>query len=165
MITHNQGVIHIDEFEAMRTSIGADEMYIEELFRIYHHRLLANHDVCNLLYRRGVSHPVIAANTIGYCDRKLNRYVAPSEKQQGAAFRGALRRAGLTKENGHEVFRGCVVEPFREGNAIVAACGIKVICPSRPAPRIIQWFNKSVYTAPVSFHIMAWGKRYVTEQT
>lgn len=153
--------LHIDAFEQMLASPDVDDIYLKQLFDIYHQRLLANPGVCQKLARRGISMDSIEAHWIGYCDRTLNRYVPTSEQADGAGCRGALRRLGLTKVNGHEIFRGCIVEPLLEGDNIVAACGIKLICPSRPAPRIIQWYKYSVYTRAIKFHIMIWGRRYV----
>lgn len=139
-----------------------DEIYICQLFDIYHQRLVCNEQVCQKLARRGISFNTIKEKRIGYCDRKLNRYVPVLECPDGAGFRGVLRRHGLTKINGHEVFRGCIVEPVFDDDVIVAACGIKLICPSRPAPRIIQWYRTQIYPFPVNFELMRWGQRYVT---
>jgi hypothetical protein len=155
--------IHIDEFERMLTAVNVDEMYIKQLFDIYHQRLISNAKVCKKLNRRGIGRNVIGTHYIGYCDRTLNRYVEKVDKPDGAGIRGALRRAELTKANGHELFRGCIVEPVFMDDMIIAACGIKLISPSRTAPRIIQWYKDSVYTQPISFQIMSWGMRYVNQ--
>ncbi|KUM52067.1 hypothetical protein [Rheinheimera sp. EpRS3] len=154
--------IHIDGFEQMLVSVDVDDIYVKQLFEIYHQRLITNPMVCQKLKLRGIGMDAILAFQMGYCDRKLNRYVQPSDKPDGAGFRGALRRLELTKANGHEIFRGCIVEPVFEGDRLIAACGVKLICPSRPASRIIQWYRNCVYTCPVRFNIMVWGKRYVT---
>lgn len=147
-------------FESLSTHL--DEIYISQLFDIYHQRLLSNIPVCQKLERRGISRETIEKHQIGFCDRTLNRYVPVLEHPDGAGFRGVLRRYGLTKINGHEVFRGCVVEPIYDNEAIVAACGIKLICPSRPAPRIIQWYRSQIYPFAINFALMRWGQRYVT---
>ncbi|GAB3036691.1 hypothetical protein [Bowmanella dokdonensis] len=154
--------LHIEEFEQMLMSVDIDELYLKQLFDIYHQRLLANAAACKKLARRGISMDTITSQQIGICDRKLNRYVQTSEKPDGAGFRGALRRLGLTKANGHEIFRGCIVEPVFDEGKLIAACGVKLRCPSRPAPRIIQWYRDCVYTHPIRFSIMVWGQRYVT---
>ncbi|UXK09630.1 hypothetical protein N5094_05225 [Shewanella putrefaciens] len=154
--------MHIDEFEQMLPSIDVNDVYLKQLFDIYHQRLLANADACQKLARRGINMESIAYHHIGFCDRKLNRYVQTSDTPDGAGFRGALRRLGLIKVSGHEIFRGCIVEPVFDGDTIVAVCGVKLTCPSRPAPRIIQWYRHSVYVHPVRFNIMIWGIRYVT---
>jgi hypothetical protein len=153
--------VHNDEFEQVLASFDVDEIYLKQLFDIYHHRLLANAAACQKLARRGIDMDSITTLQIGYCDRKLNHYVPMSDQVDGAGFRGALRRLGLIKTNGHEIFRGCIVEPFWDGETIVAACGVKLSSPSRPAPRIIQWYRNCVYTRPVRFKIMKWGMHYV----
>ncbi|MDR7123105.1 hypothetical protein [Rheinheimera soli] len=155
--------LHIDEFEQMLTSVDVADVYLKQLFDIYHQRLLANSNACQKLNRRGIPVDMIVAYRIGICDRKLNYYVQTSNRPDGAGFRGTLRRVGLTKPTGHEIFRGCIVEPVFEGDKLIAACGVKLICPSRPAPRIIQWYRQSVYITPVQFSIMAWGGRYATD--
>ncbi|MEH8019551.1 hypothetical protein MN202_20135 [Rheinheimera muenzenbergensis] len=157
-----QSEIYIAEFEQILAPIDFDNLYLMQLFDIYHQRLLANTDAMLKLVRRGINERVIQERKIGICDHKLNRYVKPIEHAEGAEFRGALRKLGLTNINGHELFRGCIVEAVHHNDSIVAACGVKLICPSRPAPRIIQWYRHSVYHAPVTFELMAWGKRYVT---
>lgn len=129
--------MHIDAFEPMQPTIDLNNVYLKRLFDIYHQRLLANADACQKLARRGISMDSIEAHWIGYCDRTLNRYVPTSEHADGAGCRGALRRLGLIKVSGHEIFRGCIVEPVFEGETIIAACGVKLACPGRPAPRII----------------------------
>jgi hypothetical protein len=153
---------YIDEFDQLLAPIETQETYLKQLFTIYHQRLLSSPDVLRKLERRGISDEVVKTNLIGHCDRKLNRYISKSEKPDGAAFRGALRRVGLTSVHGHEIFRGCIVEPIFEDDKVIAAMGIKLICPSRPAPRILHWYREQIYTKPLSFKLMTWGKRYVT---
>ncbi|MCH2088285.1 MAG: hypothetical protein MK175_13960 [Pseudoalteromonas sp.] len=152
----------IDEFEQMLQRINIDEVYIKQLFDIYHSRLLNDATACNKLARRGISHEAIIQYHLGYCDRSLNRYIKTSSTAEGASFRHVLKCAGLITANGHEVFRGCIVEPIYHEGTLLAVCGIKLICPSRPAPRIIQWFNGAMYPKPLAFHLMKWGARYVT---
>lgn len=154
--------MHIDAFEPMQPTIDLNNVYLKRLFDIYHQRLLANADACQKLARRGISMENIKRLQIGFCDRKLNRYVQASDTLEGGGFRGALRRSGLIKVSGHEIFRGCIVEPVFEGETIIAACGVKLACPGRPAPRIILWYRYCIYTRPVRFNIMVWGERYVT---
>lgn len=150
-------------FEKMRGSPNRmEDHYLNQLFNIYHQRLLANEEVCRELEDFGISLCVIKEHGIGYCDRTLNHYISTSAKNDGAAFRGTLRQFGLFKETGHELFRGCIVEPVFTDGIAVAACGIKLHKPNRPSPRLLQWYRYSVYLEPVIFHIMSWGKRYVT---
>ncbi len=156
-------MLFADEYAFDECSTQLDEIYISQLFEIYHQRLINNELACLKLARRGVNLDVIQKHHIGFCDRTLNRYIPAVETPDGAGFRGVLRRHGLTKINGHEVFRGCIVEPFFDNTTIVAACGIKLICPSRPAPRIIQWYREQIYSLPISFKLMQWGQRYVTD--
>jgi hypothetical protein len=157
----NSEAAYNDSLESMLTIVNVDENYLHQLFDIYHQRLLHNQHLIDKLSRRGICREAIANNYIGVCDRSLNRYIDTSSKSEGAGFRGTLRRVGLTKENGHEVFRGCVVEPVYIDDRLVAVCGIKHICPSRKAPRIIQWYRDTIYELPINFFIMAWGVRYV----
>lgn len=154
--------LNIDTFENMMTPVGMDEVYFSQLFDIYHKCLLDKPDTCAKLARRGISQETVLANCIGHCDRTLHKHVPPSDKIEGAAFRGALRRVGLTSIHGHEVFRGCIVEPMFADDRLIAAMGIKLICPSRPAPRIIYWFRDTVYTQPLNFSLTVWEERYVT---
>ncbi|MCL1043684.1 hypothetical protein L2712_18820 [Shewanella marisflavi] len=153
--------LHLEAYEQMLASSNAEDSYLRQLFDIYHQRLLINPHVCQKLARQGISMDSIETHLIGYCDRTLNRYVSGASKVDGAGYRGTLRRMGLLKSSGHEIFRGCIVEPLFEGENIVAACGVKLNCPSRPAPRIIQWYRHRTYYHAVKFHLMIWGKRYV----
>ena len=106
-----QSDYRIDEFEALLSPVDLDETYLSQLFDIYHRRLMANPVACIKLHRRGITKEAIVACQIGLCDRTLNQYVKPYDTVEGGGFRGAMRRLGLTKKNGHELFRGCVVEP------------------------------------------------------
>ena len=154
--------VNIEEFEALINTANLDDAYLSRLIDIYHQRLNNNEMALQKLSRFGISSEDIETHQLGYCDRTLNRYVKPLEHFEGAKFRGALRRNELTNENGHELFRGCIVEPVFENNILVAACGVKLLAPSRKAPRVIQWYRDTVYRYPVYFYIMAMGDYYVT---
>ncbi|MGB0898632.1 MAG: hypothetical protein ACPGSN_05210 [Psychrobium sp.] len=155
--------LHIPEFEQMMVNTNLEDVYLNQLFDIYHQQLLGNSDAQIKLARRGISEQMIEQHQLGHCNRTLHHYVDDADTVDGGGFRGTLQSLALIKpETGHELLRGCIIEPLlnEEGN-IVAACGIKLICPSRPAPRIIQWFRYKHYPFAVQFQLMTWGKRYV----
>jgi len=154
--------LHISEFEQMMVNANLEDVYINQLFDIYHQRLLSNTEAQIKLARRGISEQIIKQYRLGHCNRKLHNYIDCADTVEGGGFRGTLQSLALIKPTGHELLRGCIVEPVvdYDGN-IIAACGIKLICPSRPAPRIIQWFRYKHYPFAVPFQLMTWGSRYV----
>ncbi|KZN60835.1 hypothetical protein [Pseudoalteromonas luteoviolacea] len=153
--------VNLEEFEALINIANLDDVFLSKVIEIYHQRLLNNESALQKLALLGISPENVKSHQLGYCDRTLNKYVKPLEHAEGANFRGALRRNELTNESGHELFRGCIVEPIFENNALVAVCGVKLLTPSKAAPRVIQWYRDTVYRYPVYFYIMTMAKHYV----
>ena len=150
----------IPEFEAMM--INVDDIFLAQLFDYYHQQLVSNPKVYKQLVTLGLTESTIVNGKFGYCNRTLNRTVERSVTIDGAAFRGCMQRLALIKRTGHELFRGCVVEPvFNQSGEIVAACGIK--CAERirrNAPHVIYWYRQEVYTELMTFKLTLLGEQY-----
>ncbi len=51
---------------------------------------------------------------IGLCNRTFGRQLPSSRTLEGGAIRGLLQRCGLFTPTGGELFRGCIVFPYRD---------------------------------------------------
>jgi len=153
----------IPEFEAMMVEVNADDIFLHQLFDYYHQQLVGNTRVYQRLIDFGLTETAIENGKFGYCDRTLNRYINRSATADGAPFRGRMRRLGLIKETGHELLRGCWVEPvFDNKGDVISACGVKLSKRiRRKAPQAIYWYRQGVYTELVQFTLARLGGQYV----
>lgn len=131
--------------------------------RTLHQQLVSNKRVYEQLLASGLTETAISKGKFGYCDRTLNRNIKRSVTTDGAAFRGCMRRLGLIKATGHELLRGCVVEPmFNDKGDVISACGVKLSKRvRRNAPSAIYWYRQDVYTELMPFTLSALGGLYV----
>jgi hypothetical protein len=153
----------IPEFESMMIEVHVEDIFLNQLFNYYHQQLVGNTRVYQQLLAFGLTETVITTRQFGYCDRTLNRNINRSVTTDGAAFRGSMRRLGLIKETGHELLRGCVVEPiFNDKGKVISACGVKLAKRVRGnAPQAIFWYRQDVYTKLVQFTLAELGGQYV----
>lgn len=108
-----------------------DEVYLQQLFQLYHLQLMTHERLLSKLSAYGIASPRLEVATVGWCDRALGQLVASSCQAQADCCRGALRRIGLLRQSGHQLFLGCIVIPqFGRNGQIVGALGCRV------APRI-----------------------------
>ncbi len=77
---------------------------------------------------------------MGYCNRSFGAILPRDRTNEGGAIRGCLKRYGLLKPSGHELFRGCVVVPSRnKAGHYVSAKGY------RTTDRPNRWSSIEVY--------------------
>lgn len=153
----------VPEFEGMMVEVNIDDVFLPQLFGYYHQRLMANSSVYTYLITSGMTDAAIVNRQLGYCDRTLNRHIKRSITTDGATFRGCMQRLELIKATGHELFRGCLVEPIfdTQGN-VISACGVKLgKRVRRNAPQTLFWYRKGVYTEMIRFKLAELGGRYV----
>ncbi len=155
--------LDIPEYEAMIAAVSVDDIFLCQLFDYYHQQLVTNERVYGQLLASGFAETAISKGKFGYCDRTLNRNINRSVTNDGAAFRGCMRRLGLIKNTGHELLRGCVVEPiFSDSGDVISACGVKLSKRvRRNAPSAIYWYRQGVYTELMHFTLSALGGLYV----
>ncbi|MEO9943783.1 hypothetical protein [Paraglaciecola sp.] len=153
----------IPEYETMMSMVSSDGILLTQTFDYYHNQLMANAQVCSQLTELGLKELNLVSGKFGYCDRTLNRYINRSVTDEGGAFRGCLQRLALIKDTGHELFRGCVVEPiFNDEAEVIAACGVKLAKRvRRNAPQAIYWYRKDVYTELMRFTLTELGGLHV----
>ncbi|WP_293751630.1 hypothetical protein [uncultured Paraglaciecola sp.] len=153
----------VPEFETMMVEVNVDDIFLHQLFDYYHQQLVSNTRVYQQLVASGLTETLIVTGKFGYCDRTLNRNIDRSVTSDGAAFRGSMRRLGLIKETGHELLRGCVVEPvFNDRGDVISACGVKLgKRVRRNAPNAIYWYRQDVYTELMQFTLSELGGQYV----
>lgn len=118
-----------------------DEIYLQQLLRLYHLRLMTNQGLLRQLQSCGVAIEVLEAAGAGWCDRALGELVASSSQTQADICRGTLRRMGLLRPSGHQLLLGCVVVPTigRNGKILgVEGCRIAKWVP-KEKPVKITW--------------------------
>jgi hypothetical protein len=155
--------VDVSEFDVMIVDVSVDDIFLHQLFDYYHQQLVVNKRVYEQLLALGLTETVINQGKFGYCDRTLNRHIKRSVTTDGGAFRGCMRRLGLIKETGHELLRGCMVEPvFNDKGEIISACGVKLgKRVRRNAPNAIYWYRQDVYTELMQFTLSELGGLYV----
>ncbi|NNJ72762.1 MAG: hypothetical protein HKP09_06235 [Enterobacterales bacterium] len=153
--------LHIDEYEEMLAR-EQEEDDLDGLINYYHKQLLNNPVALKSLITTGLSERLMFRHQIGYCDRSLNSLIQNSISIDGDAFRGCLRRLELIKPTGHELFSGCIIEPYYDLNKrLISICGVKLNRISRPAPEIIHWFRDKVFDMPLKFKLTQMGQSHV----
>jgi len=138
--------IVIDEFETLLEANNVESNYVLQLFDYYHQRLMEQHELLEVLERYDISIDDCRSKRLAYCDRTLNRLFEQSRTADGGACRGCFKRLGLIKYSGHELFRGCFVEPLFVRNDIVSAFGVKLDKRIvKHAATSIYWYRDHVY--------------------
>jgi hypothetical protein len=152
----------IPEFEATLNNIGAEEIYLNRLFEYYHQRLILSPKIYKAVITLGLTQENILEKKLGYCDRTLKRFINDSLEINSYSFRNYLKSVKLIKVSGHELFRGCVIEPvFDDQNNLTSACGIKVNNRiRRNASNTICWYLNNVYCQFPSFKLKDVGGKY-----
>lgn len=145
--------LHIDEFEEMLFAEQEDR-YLKDLLNYYHFRLLCNLTALQRLNELGLSMRLVNTKHLGYCDRTLNSLISNTKTRDAIAFRGCLQRLELIRPSGHELFRGCLVEPcYNKENKLIAICGQRLNRITRPAPETIHWFKNRIFTLSLEFEL------------
>lgn len=77
---------------------------------------------------------------IGYCDRTMGRRIPKARSPEGAAIWGSLRRSGLVRASGHELFRGCVVVPtYNDMGNVISAVGYRLGRIRKGDRPVVHW--------------------------
>ncbi|WP_010603620.1 hypothetical protein [Pseudoalteromonas maricaloris] len=119
--------------------VNLDDLHIQQVFEYYQQRykesLLAQHFVAE-----NVENGSYCVTNIGYCDRTMGTYIPNIKTAEGAAIRGSLRRSGLVKASGHELFRGCIVIPTVDNNdCVISAIGYRIGRIRNGGKPVIYW--------------------------
>ena len=80
----------------------------------YHSRLKQSSDALAYLQKRFITdHEAIERFKIGFVDRTLGLRLPPKQNNKaGKAIRDKLKALGITRDTGHEHFRGCITFPL-----------------------------------------------------
>lgn len=110
------------------TSLAPDEgacvlsALVGQVFDYYHRRLLQSARAKQFLEARGLWQQALVDNyRLGFSDRTLHQQLPSPKTLAGQRTRGVLRRCGLMRSSGREVFEGAIVVPgVNNGNATAA---------------------------------------------
>lgn len=122
--------MHIDNnsYLSVLGQINLDDLHIQQVFEYYQQRYqissLAQQFVAD---NCRIDNEFITELSIGYCDRTMGTNIPKERTPEGAAIRGSLKRCGLVRPTGHELFRGCIVIPTVDNDgSIISAVGYRV---------------------------------------
>jgi len=107
---------------------GDDQAVLNQVVDYYHQTLKQSPEALAYLHQRGIASPeAIDTFKLGYANRTLGYRLPASNRQEGAALRGALQRAGLIRSSGHEHFNGSLVVPVLDDqNNVTGMYGRKI---------------------------------------
>ena len=101
------------------SSFPRDQKLLKRVIDYYRERLKETPRALGFLKSRGLVHPdLVEKFKLGYCDRTLVKILPKTVSEEGKKIRHRLRKTGLYKGKGHELFNGCVTFPVldMEGN-------------------------------------------------
>ena len=100
---------------------GDDQAVLNQVIDYYHQTLKQSVEAQAYLQQRGIDNSAaIARFKLGYANRTLGYRLPASNRQEGAAMRGALQRVGIIRSSGHEHFNGSLVIPILDDLGHVA---------------------------------------------
>ncbi len=112
---------------------STDAQVLKAVCDHYSTSLQANPAVLEYLAKRRISADAIEAFTLGFSDRSLGLQLPMGNRSAGALVRERLRKVGILKESGHEIFRGALTIPLTdEAGNIVQVYGRMVSSRLRP---------------------------------
>ncbi|TWB87046.1 DNA primase catalytic core [Synechococcus sp. Ace-Pa] len=90
---------------------------LSDVAKYYHERLKESPDALAYLAKRGIDNAeAIEHFKIGFSDRTLGLRLPTNRTNAGKDMRSRMEAAGVIKETGHELMRGCITFPiFAEG--------------------------------------------------
>jgi DNA primase len=100
---------------------GDDQAVLNQVVDYYHDTLKHSVEAQAYLQQRGIADSkAIERFKLGYANRTLGYRLPASNRQEGAAMRGALQRVGVIRPSGHEHFNGSLVIPVIDdlGNVV-----------------------------------------------
>ena len=95
---------------------GDDHETLAGVVDYYHSRLKQSPDALEYLQKRFITdHEAIERFKIGFVDRTLGLRLPPKQgNKAGNEIRTRLKELGVTRETGHEHFRGCITFPLTD---------------------------------------------------
>ena len=117
-----------------------DATLMAQVAAYYHQRLKETPAARAYLASRDLdSDELIDRFQLGFADRTLGLRLPDKNRMEGERLRTRLQQLGLWRESGHEHFNGCIVVPFCEAQAALAATGhrprsrelLRAACPAR----------------------------------
>lgn len=103
-----------------------DKALLMQVVDYYHQCLKQTSDALAYATQRGITLEAMDHFKLGFSDRTLGYRLPEKNRVAGSKLRGQLQRLGILRDTGHEHFRGSLVIPIINDNAVKELYGRKI---------------------------------------